>query len=99
MARMISKLFKIVGCLVFAILLLGAFAWWWLFTIPFSQSTLQKLTPGISQAQVLKILGPANQTNHLGSDETWWIYSHRPSVAYLLVVFDSDGKYKRHVID
>ncbi len=92
-------MFKITGCLVLAILLVGSVVWWWLFTIPFSQSTLQRLTPGMSQAQVFNILGPANQTNYLGSDETWWIYSHRPSVACLLVVFDSSGKYKRHVID
>ena len=91
-------MFKILGAISLLILLLAASAWW-LFTIPFSQTTLRKLRPGMSQTQVYAILGPANQTNQLGSVETWWLYSHRPSVAYLCVVFDSAGRYKEHVID
>jgi len=91
-------MFKILGAIFLLILLLAASAWW-LFTIPFSKTTLRKLTPGMSQAQVLAILGPANQTNQLGSVETLWLYSHRPSAVHLIVILDSTLKYKSHVID
>ncbi len=90
---------KILTFLGVGILVLACFAYWWLFTIPFSQGTLQKLAPGMTQAQVHAILGAANQTNDLGKVETWWLYSHRPSVRHLCVIFDSAGNYQRHVID
>ena len=89
---------KIGVCVILGISVLAATAYWWLFTIPFSQSTLQKLTPGMSQAQVYSLLGPATETNYV-RDEALWIYSHSPCVRYLLIEFDSTGKYKRHVID
>jgi len=81
----------------FALALFAGFAWWWLFTIPVSTATLQRLTPGMTQAQVHSILGAANQTN-LVAGETYWIYSHKPSVAYLLVRFDYSG-FKDYRID
>jgi hypothetical protein len=90
---------KILTLLGAGILAFAAIAYWWLFTIPFSQTTLQKLTPGMSQAQVYAILGPANETNRLSRVETWWSYSHRPSAVHLIVILDSTGKYKSHVID
>jgi hypothetical protein len=96
--RMNFRISKIGGCVILGISLLAATAWWWLFTIPFPQSTLQKLTPGMSQAQVYSLLGPATETNQV-RDEALWIYSHSPCVRYLLIEFDSTGKYKSHVID
>jgi outer membrane protein assembly factor BamE (lipoprotein component of BamABCDE complex) len=92
------RILATLSLLIVFFVLLAAFAWR-LITIPFSPTTLRMLTPGMSQTQVCAILGSANQTNQLGSGETWWVYSHRPSVVHLVVIFDSTGRYKKHVTD
>jgi outer membrane protein assembly factor BamE (lipoprotein component of BamABCDE complex) len=96
---MISRTTNIVACIFTAIVAIAAFGVWWLYTIPFSKSTLRRLGPGMTQAQVYAVLGRASQTNQLGTNETWWIYSRRPSLVHLCVIFDSTGSYKSHVID
>lgn len=88
---------KIFGRVLLALALFAGVAWWWLFTIPIAQATLQRLSPGMTQAQVYSVLGAANQTNFSGG-ETLWIYSRKPCVVALLVRFDYSG-FKEYVID
>ncbi len=84
------------------IVLFVCFAGWTLFTIPFSESTLKKLSPGMTEAQVRDILGVPNDTAkgpHAGG--TCWIYQHRYfwSFRALLVDFDEGGKLIEYVRD
>ena len=94
---MAFKLIKTLGWVFLALALFAGFAWWWLFTIPVSHTALQRLSPGMTQAQVYSVLGAANQTNVSGG-ETLWIYSRKPCVVALLVRFDYSG-FKEYVID
>src|SRR5437016_6098816 len=72
--------------------------WWWLYTIPVSEATLHRLTRGMSQAEVQKILGRPTHAVTSGV-ETMWLYSRNLSVAHLLIRFDGDGHYADYVID
>jgi len=98
--RMTLRKTKITGLILLAGVLLVCFAGWWLWSIPFSEATLKKLAPGMSQKEVLSILGSTDETVPGSNEETWWIYSHRPvCIRALIVVFDKDGHLLSYVID
>jgi hypothetical protein len=95
---------KRISFVLLAIVLIICFAWWSLWSGPFSKTTLKKLSPGMSEAQVHDILGTALQTNRAagsGGPEIWWIYQHRyfPSFAALIVEFDKSGHLITYVCD
>jgi hypothetical protein len=81
------------------IVCLGLFSIPWLTAVPHSESTLGRLTRGMSAEQVYGILGPANQTNELGDGRVWWFYSQWPHIRYELVRFDSSRIFEGYVID
>lgn len=83
LAGMTSRKLKVIGSVLLTAVLLIWFAWCWVWSIPVSVSTLKKLTPGMSQAQVYAILGPATQTNQASNAEIWWTYQHFPSFVEL----------------
>jgi SmpA / OmlA family len=82
-----------------ALVLFVGIAWWWLWCVPFSEATIQKVVPGMSESQVFSVLGTAGQTNRTGGGETLWIYSHKPSIRCLMVTFDESNRVESCVID
>ena len=96
---MTPRALKIAATVLGAMVLFICVTWWWLFSIPFSQSTLNKLTPGMSQAQVLSILGPPTQKGNLAHGGSLWCYQHCPSFVVLDVEFDVGGRFVSYVRD
>ena len=80
-----------------ALVLLVGFVCWWLLTVPVSHSTLQRLSPGMTQSQVYAILGPPNETN-ASSGDLLWFYSRKSSIMNLMIRFDTNG-LKEYVTD
>jgi hypothetical protein len=98
-ARMSSRKIKFIGIALLAVVAFVCLVWWWLWSIPFSQTTLKRLTPGMSEVQVVGILGAAGQTNQASNGETWWIYDHPMSIRAVIVMFDVSGHLKEYVVD
>ena len=98
-ARMTSQKFKSIRIVVLVVVALICLAWWWLWSIPFSQATLKKLAPGMSETQVVTILGSAGFTNRASNGETWWIYDHPMSIRAVYVMFDRSGHLKDYSVN
>jgi uncharacterized membrane protein YwzB len=96
---MMSRKLKFISVALLTVVVFICLAWWWLWSIPFSQTTLKKLAPGMTEAQVVSILGSAGQTNQASNNEIWWIYDHPISIRAVIVMFDASGHLKEYVVD
>ena len=94
-----SRTLKIFGSTLLAFVLFCAFVWWWLWSVPVSDSKLKQLTPGMSKSEVISVIGSASETNQAAGGETWLIYSHRPSIVALIVIFDNTDHFIKYVVD
>ena len=91
--------FKIVRFVSVCLIIFSGIAWWWLWSVPVSEQKLKQLTPGMSQLEVVNIIGRADATNQAAGGETWLIYEHKPSIVGLIVMFDGTGHFIKYVID
>src|ERR1039457_6386214 len=92
---------KVVGSILLVFVFFICLAWWQLWSVRFAESTLRKLAPGMTQAEVYGVLGAATETNQAAGPsgpETWWIYERPPvCIRCVVVEFDNRGQFIQYV--